>query len=166
MSGTNDCQPSLPCLATRGLPVLPFVVAYQEWEPPRHMHLSTILDYCCCSMRCITPPYCIQPRQCLQIHKGGGATYITSWGKFWLAVLGVYSWDGMNPTPPEMWLLPYAPWTGIGLAHPGRYWCHCRMVSCFLTSPVYVSTLGAYNLIRLSCQNSQLLCHLLAALSA
>jgi hypothetical protein len=65
---------------------------------------------------------------CLQIHKGGGATYITSWGKFWLAVLGVYSWDGMNPTPPEMWLLPYASWTGIGLAHPGRYWCHCRMV--------------------------------------
>ncbi|DBA76502.1 hypothetical protein WJX79_001746 [Trebouxia sp. C0005] len=62
------------------------------------------------------------------IHKGGGATYITSWGKFWLAVLGVYSWDGMNPTPPEMWLLPYASWTGIGLAHPGRYWCHCRMV--------------------------------------
>ena len=65
---------------------------------------------------------------CLQLHKGGGATYITSWGKFWLAVLGVYSWDGMNPTPPEMWLLPYTSWTGIGLAHPGRYWCHCRMV--------------------------------------
>ena len=64
----------------------------------------------------------------MQIHKGGGATYITSWGKFWLAVLGVYSWDGMNPTPPEMWLLPYASWTGIGLAQPGRYWCHCRMV--------------------------------------
>ena len=65
----------------------------------------------------------------VQIHKGAGATYITSWGKFWLAVLGVYSWDGMNPTPPEMWLLPYASWTGIGLAQPGRYWCHCRMVS-------------------------------------
>jgi cycloartenol synthase len=32
---------------------------------------------------------------------------ITSWGKFWLAVLGVYSWDGMNPLTPEMWLLPY-----------------------------------------------------------
>ena len=63
----------------------------------------------------------------MQIHEHGGATAITSWGKFWLAVLGVYSWDGMNPTPPEMWLLPYAGWTGIGLAHPGRFWCHCRM---------------------------------------
>ncbi|CAK0762308.1 hypothetical protein CVIRNUC_002944 [Coccomyxa viridis] len=62
------------------------------------------------------------------IRANGGATHITSWGKFWLAVLGCYSWDGMNPTPPEIWLLPYATWTGIGLAHPGRFWCHCRMV--------------------------------------
>lgn len=65
----------------------------------------------------------------VQIHSRGGATYITSWGKFWLAVLGVYSWDGMNPTPPEMWLLPSSGWTGIGWLHPGRFWCHCRMVS-------------------------------------
>eukprot|EP00892_Ulva_mutabilis_P003932 jgi/Ulvmu1/1910/UM012_0069.1 len=58
----------------------------------------------------------------------GDVTYITSWGKFWLAVLGCFSWDGMNPITPEMWLLPYSAWTGIGWAHPGRYWCHCRMV--------------------------------------
>ncbi len=68
----------------------------------------------------------------------GGATAIPSWGKFWLAVLGVYEWcgsrcstvrcalrcpwicadvnahrdcsirHGLNPMPPEMWLLPYA----------------------------------------------------------
>ena len=68
-----------------------------------------------------------------QINEHGGATYITSWGKFWLAVLGCYSWDGMNPTPPEIWLLPYAAWTGIGLAHPGRFWCHCRMVRTLRT---------------------------------
>ncbi|GBG00568.1 cycloartenol synthase [Raphidocelis subcapitata] len=62
------------------------------------------------------------------IHSRGGATHITSWGKFWLAVLGVYSWDGMNPLTPEMWLLPYKWWTGVGYLHPGRFWCHCRMV--------------------------------------
>ncbi|KAL4433229.1 hypothetical protein ABPG77_003277 [Micractinium sp. CCAP 211/92] len=62
------------------------------------------------------------------MHARGGAHWITSWGKFWLAVLGVYSWDGLNPMPPEMWLLPYSAWTGIGWAHPGRFWCHCRMV--------------------------------------
>ena len=53
----------------------------------------------------------------------GGATAVPSWGKFWLAVLGVYEWHGLNPMPPEMWLLPYSlP------VHPGRMWCHCRMV--------------------------------------
>ncbi|PKA65824.1 Cycloartenol synthase [Apostasia shenzhenica] len=53
----------------------------------------------------------------------GGATHITSWGKFWLAVLGVFDWSGNNPLPPEMWLLPY-----FLPVHPGRMWCHCRMV--------------------------------------
>lgn len=57
------------------------------------------------------------------IHKEGGATGIPSWGKFWLATLGLYSWEGLNPLPPELWLLPY--WFPF---HPGRYWCHCRMV--------------------------------------
>ncbi|MDP2436605.1 MAG: terpene cyclase/mutase family protein [archaeon] len=53
----------------------------------------------------------------------GGAKGIPSWGKFWLAVLGVYAWEGLNPIPPELWLLPYS-----FPAHPGRFWCHCRMV--------------------------------------
>ncbi|XP_076911918.1 cycloartenol Synthase-like [Bidens hawaiensis] len=53
----------------------------------------------------------------------GGATYITSWGKFWLSVLGVFEWSGNNPIPPEMWILPY-----FLPVHPGRMWCHCRMV--------------------------------------
>ncbi|KAL3838960.1 hypothetical protein ACJIZ3_023551 [Penstemon smallii] len=53
----------------------------------------------------------------------GGATYIPSWGKFWLSVLGVYEWSGNNPLPPELWLLPY-----FLPMHPGRMWCHCRMV--------------------------------------
>nr|WRO65030.1 cucurbitadienol synthase [Neoalsomitra integrifoliola] len=53
----------------------------------------------------------------------GGATAITSWGKLWLSVLGVYEWSGNNPLPPEFWILPYfLPF------HPGRMWCHCRMV--------------------------------------
>lgn len=58
----------------------------------------------------------------------GGPTHVTSWGKFWLAILGVYGWGGVNPMPPEMWLMPHSKLTGIGWAHPGRFWCHCRMV--------------------------------------
>ncbi|MCO5573063.1 hypothetical protein L7F22_026828 [Adiantum nelumboides] len=53
----------------------------------------------------------------------GGATTIPSWGKFWLSVLGTFEWVGNNPLPPEVWLLPY-----FVPIHPGRMWCHCRMV--------------------------------------
>ncbi|KAF6167348.1 hypothetical protein GIB67_043209 [Kingdonia uniflora] len=53
----------------------------------------------------------------------GGITSIPSWGKMWLSVLGVYEWCGNNPMPPEIWLLPY-----FVPIHPGRMWCHCRMV--------------------------------------
>ncbi|KAK8615213.1 hypothetical protein V6N13_068993 [Hibiscus sabdariffa] len=62
----------------------------------------------------------------------GGATEIPSWGKimimvaciaWWQQVLGAFEWSGNNPLPPEMWLLPY-----ILPFHPGRMWCHCRMV--------------------------------------
>lgn len=28
---------------------------------------------------------------------------IPSWGKFWLAVLNVYSWEGLNTLFPELW---------------------------------------------------------------
>uniref|UniRef100_A0A7N0UH82 Terpene cyclase/mutase family member n=1 Tax=Kalanchoe fedtschenkoi TaxID=63787 RepID=A0A7N0UH82_KALFE len=53
----------------------------------------------------------------------GGVVSIPSWGKLWLSVLGLYEWSGNNPVPPELWLLPYAlPF------HPGRMWCHARMV--------------------------------------
>ncbi len=57
------------------------------------------------------------------IRENGGAIAAPQWAKFWLALLGAYEWDGVNPTPPELWLLPY--WFPF---HPGRMWCHCRMV--------------------------------------
>ncbi|CAO3694627.1 unnamed protein product [Rhizopus stolonifer] len=57
------------------------------------------------------------------LHKLGGATGIPAWGKFWLAVLGVYDWSGVNPIPPELWALPKAlP------VYPGNWWVHCRLV--------------------------------------
>ncbi|GAV02159.1 hypothetical protein RvY_12758 [Ramazzottius varieornatus] len=53
----------------------------------------------------------------------GGAAAIPSWGKFWLAILNVYEWNGMHSLLPEMWLLPE--WIPI---HPSKLWCHCRQV--------------------------------------
>uniref|UniRef100_A0A6Q2Y0V1 Terpene cyclase/mutase family member n=1 Tax=Esox lucius TaxID=8010 RepID=A0A6Q2Y0V1_ESOLU len=57
------------------------------------------------------------------LHSKGGAAGIPSWGKFWLAILNVYSWEGMNTLLPEMWLFPT--WFP---AHPSTLWCHCRQV--------------------------------------
>jgi squalene/oxidosqualene cyclase-like protein len=73
-------------------------------------------------------PACVDARNFMTEH--GGALYAPSWAKFWLAVLGVYEWQGIAPVPPEMWLLPS--WFPV---HPGRFWCHCRMVylpMCYL----------------------------------
>lgn len=55
--------------------------------------------------------------------KLGGAIAIPSWGKFWLCVLNVYKWEGVNSLFPEMWLLPQ--WLPF---HPSKLWCHCRQV--------------------------------------
>ena len=60
-------------------------------------------------------------RAWIQAH--GGATGIPSWGKFNLAMLNLYDWQGFNSLFPEMWLLPK--WLPV---HPWRYWCHCRLV--------------------------------------
>lgn len=48
---------------------------------------------------------------------------VTRWGKFWLSVLNLHSWNGVNPTPAELWLLPeFLPF------HPHRWWIHTRNV--------------------------------------
>ncbi|KAL7545340.1 hypothetical protein ACHAWF_008693 [Thalassiosira exigua] len=57
------------------------------------------------------------------IEKEGGAVMTSSWAKFWLCLVGCMDWKGHNSVPPEMWLLPN--WFPF---HPGRLWCHCRMV--------------------------------------
>lgn len=53
----------------------------------------------------------------------GGAVGIPSWGKFWVAVLGVYEWDGCNPMPPEFWLIPDS-----FPINPGKMLGYCRLV--------------------------------------
>ncbi|CAN7021069.1 unnamed protein product [Brassica rapa subsp. trilocularis] len=64
---------------------------------------------------------CKRARQWILDH--GGVTYIPSWGKSWLSILGIYDWSGTNPMPPEIWLLPS--WLPI---HLGKTTCFCRLV--------------------------------------
>jgi len=57
------------------------------------------------------------------IHAHGTALACASWGKFTLALLNLYEYDGLQPVLPEFWLLPASlPF------HPSRFWCHCRQV--------------------------------------
>ena len=53
----------------------------------------------------------------------GGALASASWGKFFLAVLGLYDYDGLAPIPPELWLVPES----LPI-HPSQMWCHARAV--------------------------------------
>ena len=57
------------------------------------------------------------------IKNNGGATAVPLWGKFYLALLGVYEWQGIHSLLPELLLLPRR----LPM-HPGNYWCHARMV--------------------------------------
>ena len=65
---------------------------------------------------------CRKAREVL-LSRFGGASTVPAWGKFWLSVLNVYSWEGNHPIPPELWALPYT-----FPIHAGRMWCHTRMV--------------------------------------
>jgi lanosterol synthase len=52
-----------------------------------------------------------------------GAQRIPTWGKVWLALLDLYSWEGVNPILPEVWALPT--WFPL---HPASYYCHTRAI--------------------------------------
>lgn len=84
---------------------------------------GTVLSYVALRLLGVSPEedYMRAARDFIREH--GGALYAPSWAKFWLAVIGVYHWDGINSIPAEMWFLPR--WFPL---HPGKMWCHCRMV--------------------------------------
>lgn len=52
-----------------------------------------------------------------------GVKGVPTWGKFWLAVLGLYDYSGLNAIPPELFLLPE--WLPF---HPRRFYCHTRLI--------------------------------------
>ena len=52
-----------------------------------------------------------------------GVLGIPSWGKFWLAIMNLYDWRGVNSVLPEIWLLPS--WIPL---HPSNWYCHTRLI--------------------------------------
>ncbi|KAA1082657.1 Lanosterol synthase (Oxidosqualene--lanosterol cyclase) [Puccinia graminis f. sp. tritici] len=85
--------------------------------------LGTALNYVACRLLGLDAQVPMLARARNTLHALGGAACIPTWGKVWLSVLNVYDWEGINPTPPESWLLPsFLPF------HPSRWWVHSRQV--------------------------------------
>jgi squalene/oxidosqualene cyclase-like protein len=92
--------------------------------------LTTVLNYVALRLMGVPADDPDLVRAHAWIHAHGSASAIPSWGKHWLSVLNLYSWDGCHPTPPELWLLPRA----VPI-HPSRIWCQCRVLMlavCYL----------------------------------
>ena len=84
------------------------------------------------------------------IRAHGGVTTIPTWGRVWLALLGMYPWEGVQPIPPEMWLLPEA-----SPVHPRRLYNHMRLIYLGL-SYVYGVRLRAPDSPRLAAIRNEL----------
>ena len=84
---------------------------------------GTVGNYITLRILGMDPDHPVAVKARATLHKLGGPLYAPLWAKFWLSCLNCYSWDGVNPIPPDIWLLPY--WVPI---HPGRWWLHCRNV--------------------------------------
>ena len=84
---------------------------------------GTVMQYVALRLLGVDPthPALKNARDWIQSH--GGAEGTPSWGKFYLAALGIIDWKGCNSLAPELWLLPKS----LPI-HPWRYWCHSRMV--------------------------------------
>lgn len=63
---------------------------------------------------------CVRARRFLA---GEDVASVPTWGKLWLAMMGLYGWEGVNPIPPEIWLLPTS-----APMHPRRFYNHTRLI--------------------------------------
>ena len=66
-------------------------------------------------------PLCARAHAWIAAH--GGPYAIPTWGRVWLAMLGLYPWRTVQPIVPELWLLPDA-----SPLHPRRLYNHMRLI--------------------------------------
>ncbi|RUS16602.1 terpenoid cyclases/protein prenyltransferase alpha-alpha toroid [Endogone sp. FLAS-F59071] len=117
---------------------------------------GTALNYVTLRILGLGPDHPAMIKARATLHRHGGAVGIPAWGKFWLAAMSVYDWEGVNSIPPELWFVIFTfilPCTFESLAtirplsflfffvafpsrvlphflplHSGRWWVHTRMV--------------------------------------
>ena len=91
-----------------------------EHSPP-HLFVTTLVYVAARFLGVERDDPLIQPaRRFLQAE---GVLGIPSWGKFWLALVGLYDWRGVNAVLPELWGLPRR----LPL-HPSKWYCHTRLI--------------------------------------
>ncbi|KAJ6945531.1 hypothetical protein NC651_000554 [Populus alba x Populus x berolinensis] len=112
--------------------ILRYIYCHQNEDGGWGLHIEghstmfcTVLNYIC--MRMLgegrdggKDKACERARKWILDH--GSAIAISSWGKTWLAILGLYEWAGCNPMPPEFWLLP-----STSPINPGNLLGYCRL---------------------------------------
>ena len=65
----------------------------------------------------------LRPARAWLAAQPGGIWSLPQWGKIWLSFIGLYDRDGLNPCPPEIFLLPH--WLP---GAPTRLYCHTRYI--------------------------------------
>jgi len=90
-------------------------------HPPPNLFVTTLVYVAARLLGVERDDPLIKPaRQFLQTE---GVLGIPSWGKFWLALLNLYDWRGVNAILPELWSLPR--WIPL---HPSNWYCHTRLI--------------------------------------
>ncbi|XP_015581645.1 lupeol synthase-like isoform X1 [Ricinus communis] len=112
--------------------ILRYIYCHQNEDGGWGLHIEghssmfcTVLNYICMRILGEGPNggkdnACERGRKWILDH--GSATAISSWGKTWLSILGLYEWEGCNPMPPEFWVCPT-----IFPMHPAKMFCYCRL---------------------------------------
>jgi lanosterol synthase len=85
---------------------------------------TTTLAYVALRLLGLSPDHpLVEPARRWLHQQPGGVLAIPTWGKIWLALIDLYDWDGVNPAPPELFLLP--PWLPVS---PWHLYCHTRYI--------------------------------------
>ena len=100
-----------------------------EHSPP-HLFVTTLVYAAARLLGVSRDDPLVEPAR--QFIQAEGILGIPSWGKFWLALLNLYDWRGVNAVLPELWRLPRR----IPL-HPSNWYCHTRLIYMAMAA-VYV----------------------------
>ena len=89
----------------------------------------TVLAYVALRVLGVPPeaPLAMAARRWLRT-QDDSVTILPTWGRMWLAMLGLYEYEGINPLCPETVLLPA--WVPV---HPDRLYVHTRLIYAALS---------------------------------